>query len=98
MEKKFIEIKKFNKSVLFSNLLENDYIFKTISGEKDFYESELLDWLLVIYIDEGSFIDVGANIGNHTIFFSKIMERRCYSFEPNETAYKLLKENITIIK
>ena len=98
MEQKFIEIKKFEKNVFFSTLLESDYIFKTIVREKDFYEHELLDWLLVVSIQKGSFIDVGANIGNHTLFFSKIMERKCYSFEPNSTAYNILEENIKINK
>ena len=96
MNNEYIEITKFGKKVLFTSTLKDDYIFKTIEREKDFYEFELLDWLLVLPYDDGIFIDVGANLGNHTLFFSKIMGKECYSFEPNDKVYSALVENITL--
>lgn len=37
-------------------------------------------------------VDIGANIGNHAVFFSKIFDR-VLAFEPNPRVYELLKYN-----
>lgn len=55
-----------------------------------------MDWLLVLPFKEGIFLDVGANLGNHTLFFSKIMGKKCYSFEPNDQVYSALVQNIKL--
>lgn len=50
-----------------------------------------------INIKKGSFvIDVGANSGLHSIFFSKLVgkEGKVYSFEPDQTTFSLLKRNL----
>jgi FkbM family methyltransferase len=50
------------------------------------------------YINEDStVIDVGANIGNHTVFFSRICKaKEVYCFEPLKTAYSILEKNIEL--
>lgn len=72
----------------------NDHIQKTIYKNNEFYEKELLEdaWSRIRPRDE--IIDAGANIGNHTIFFSKIMGHKCHSFEPDINNLKTLKINI----
>ena len=64
--------------------------------EKD-YLITFINWLTAFQsnIFNGAVIDAGANIGNHSIFFSKYF-RKVYSFEPNPTTYKLLKINSKI--
>src|SRR5690606_21717953 len=42
------------------------------------------------------YVDVGANIGNHTLFFAKVMGQRVYSFEPFPENLRLLKKNIAL--
>ena len=37
-------------------------------------------------------LDIGANIGNHSIFFSELFER-VYSFEPNPLTFEILNIN-----
>lgn len=59
------------------------YELKELNSLKDSYADFLLDKCV---------IDVGANIGNHTVFFSKIA-KMVYSFEPNETIFELLQIN-----
>ena len=56
--------------------------------EKD-YLLTLINWLKEIQIDifNGVAIDVGANIGNHSVFFSKFF-KKVYSFEPNPKTFK----------
>ena len=61
--------------------------------EKD-YLLTLIYWLKEIQNDifNGVAIDVGANIGNHSVFFSKFF-KKVYSFEPNPKTFKLLEIN-----
>lgn len=45
----------------------------------------------------GTVLDVGANIGNHSVFFSKYFHK-VISFEPNPSTYHLLSYNATLGK
>jgi FkbM family methyltransferase len=61
------------------------------------YESEILIPLFRILSRKFDFskstaIDIGANIGNHSVFFSKIFNK-VICFEPNPITYKLLTVN-----
>jgi FkbM family methyltransferase len=41
-------------------------------------------------------LDIGANIGNHTIFYAKFTwAKRVYAFEPNPKARTFLEENVS---
>ena len=63
-----------------------------------FYETQRNGMLNYIYANEpkgGKFIDIGASIGNHSIFFHKIMEASVViSFEPHPDSFDHLRENI----
>ena len=61
------------------------------------YEKQQLLLLreIVRNIDEPVFIDVGANIGQHSLFMSRFCSQ-VHSFEPYEPVRKLLEEKITI--
>lgn len=62
--------------------------------ESGFYEKELLLAMqLLAKGKEGIAIDVGANIGNHTIFFSKIFPQ-VIAFEPAPRNCWILKANL----
>ena len=62
------------------------------------YERDILDALSrfltqYLHIDtETAVLDVGANIGNHSVFFSEIFSK-VYAFEPNPQAFYLLQYN-----
>jgi FkbM family methyltransferase len=47
-------------------------------------------------IFSGAVLDVGANIGNHTVYFSSMFSK-VYSFEPNPDAFQLLQFNTRTI-
>lgn len=74
-----------------------DFIQKHIVDNNNFFEEELL-LDLNQYIPEKSVIfDIGANIGNHTLYWSiKTHAEKVYSFEPVESTYKILEKNIML--
>lgn len=77
---------------------ENEHIQKHwLSGM--FYETQRNGLLNVIYArhkDAKLIVDIGASIGNHTIFFSKIMGAEVVAFEPYRPSYDHLEENILL--
>ena len=95
--------KKILKTLYFKYLYEsdeiqiicyNDYIGKHILFD-NFYEKEDLILIKNSFsnkIKNSSFIDIGSNVGNHTIFFKNNF-KNIYSFEPQRTTYKILKLN-----
>lgn len=65
-------------------------------SEGQFYEQKMLAHIASI-AQGGTFIDVGANAGNHTLFFAKICgANRVHSFEPNKVSRADLQKIIAI--
>ena len=82
---KFTELYKFNPAIFFNDTLSNEIMINGV------YEEEELN-LISNIIDKEIFIDVGANIGNHTLYFRNSF-KKIYSFEPHPKTYKLLQFN-----
>jgi len=61
-----------------------DLLFKFLTPLKDIFSS-------------GMALDIGANIGNHSVYFDKIFSRVC-AFEPNPSTYQLLAFNASYSK
>lgn len=60
-----------------------------------FYEQRLLEYIQSLNL-EGSYIDVGANIGNHTVFFGLFTRaKKIHAIEANPRVVPYLKSNIT---
>ena len=59
-----------------------------------FYENECLEFIRSSITQPGIFLDIGANIGNHTLFFSRIARRRVMAFEAIPENFEVLKKNI----
>lgn len=64
-----------------------------------FFEEPVLDCLakeLFPAMPEGAIaVDIGANVGNHSVYFSKYFDQ-VHSFEPNQRTYYLLQANAMI--
>jgi FkbM family methyltransferase len=90
---------KYNSSNIYFFLPNpEDYIQRAIMFNKNYYELQMLEFIqnttkkknLVI-------VDAGANIGNHTIFFSKFLDaKRVYAFEPQKYVFEILSKNIKL--
>jgi len=75
----------------------HDLVQRTILETSTFFEQELLSKMRKYINSESVVVDVGANIGNHTIFFSKICgARKVYSFEPLKTVFTMFEKNLEL--
>ncbi len=70
-----------------------DHVFKVISEAHAFYEASMLKELSRYLKPDNTVVDVGANIGNHAIFFAGVSEANVIAFEPNPRSYSLLLKN-----
>jgi len=62
-----------------------------------FYELEELEYLRTLIPPRAVVADVGANVGNHAIYFSQICRAaRVTAFEVNESAIALLRRNVRL--
>ncbi|MBN4073871.1 hypothetical protein JYU18_01280, partial [bacterium AH-315-E07] len=73
-----------------------DHIFKTICATRNYYELSMLEYIATLNI-KGNMIDVGANIGNHSIFLSLLDGvKNVFCYEPSKQIYDVLKKNIQL--
>lgn len=84
------------RSVTFRFPDPTEYIAKKIIDSKVFYELDVLEEISSLGLGNGLFVDVGANIGNHSLFFSIILDREVVAFEPAEEAFSQLVQNIRL--
>ena len=74
---------------------ETDYVIQTIIQKNNFYEIETLSKWFPYFKDAEYIFDVGANLGNHSVYFAKKNRNsHVFSFEPFPDNYELLKKNI----
>jgi FkbM family methyltransferase len=72
-----------------------EYLFEQIRKTENFYERDLLDLLHSLSLSPGSIVDVGANLGNHTVFFATAFPKHdVVAVEPFESNVELLRENV----
>jgi len=62
---------------------ESDYIQKIIRNSCEPYELEMLMALSLGLRNNDLVLDIGANIGNHTLFFANVCGCKVKAFEPN---------------
>lgn len=62
-----------------------------------FYEIKELAALRAIFPQGGVFVDIGANVGNHSLFAALFLKAaKVIPFEPNPLAYDLLIQNVLV--
>lgn len=73
-----------------------DHIQKCIRRDRAFYEGQMLEHIRARLSPGTLALDVGANIGNHTVFLAKVCELNVISLEPGEHCFKILTRNIEL--
>jgi len=73
-----------------------DYIPSKIKADQNYYEAEFLCALNQLISQEGAIVDIGANIGNHTVYFAKSTKRKIIAFEPEPLNHLCLLANIAL--
>lgn len=85
-----------NKRITMEGYHADDSIFDQIVTEQTFYEETLLEKARSLNL-EGVYVDIGANIGNHSIFFNRFCNStKVYSFEIDESIFAILKKNMEL--
>lgn len=74
-----------------------DHIQRIIRTSKTFYEHDMLRDIQNRLPIGSTILDIGANIGNHTVFFAKICRaKRVYAFEPQRHVFETLVRNVKL--
>jgi FkbM family methyltransferase len=73
-----------------------DLIQKKILQRNGFYEPTLLEAIRARVHRGELCVDVGAHLGNHTVFFAKICGMRVLAFEPQPDIYEILRRNVEL--
>lgn len=89
------------KIVTFGNVkiegYESDYVFQRIQKTQNYYEIENLTKWQEYFAESNMILDIGANLGNHTVFFSQNTKaERIISFEPFGPNFERLKRNVEL--
>lgn len=90
---------KMLESVLFDNVkvtgIAGEYVFESIKKRQNYYEMDLLEKWTTYISSARCILDIGANLGNHTIYWGKHTHaEKIYSFEPYGVNFELLNNNV----
>ena len=93
-------------SIVFTNIFGRDVRFfiknpydvvQSHHARGEFYEPEELSIISDFFPRGGVFVDIGANVANHTIYACKFFNpKQVVIFEPNPDAISLLRVNISL--
>ena len=74
-----------------------DFIQSRIVDNGKFYEYDILKQLKPYLKKNAVILDIGANIGNHSIYWAvRANAKRIYSFEPVKETFRILKKNVEL--
>ncbi|MGV1756327.1 class I SAM-dependent methyltransferase [Rhizobium sp. A22-96] len=90
------EVNSYRTSVRFHLPNPNDHIQRIILQNNAFYERAMLEDVGSSLPEDALAVDVGAYIGNHTLFFSSVLGVRTIAFEPNPLAFVALQTNVEL--
>ncbi|MDA0323744.1 MAG: FkbM family methyltransferase [Verrucomicrobia bacterium] len=86
------------KAFEFHGVSSGDSIQSAIGRNRTFYEVDLLEYLFSLraYLGRANSVavDVGANIGNHAVFFRTFLTDHVICVEPNPSVLPVLEQNL----
>ena len=82
---------------LFLPNADDDFVQKCMCQNKTFWEIRQLNIAKKFFPKNGFFIDVGAYVGNHSVYAAKFFgAKKIFAFEPQRAIIPILKENISL--
>lgn len=94
--KLYNEVKKHQIGEFEIHLRQNEHITSSITHFNNFWEWDHMDQFSKHLDPTGKILDIGANIGNHTLMFRKYFPNvDIYAFEPLFYNYELLQKNVS---
>jgi FkbM family methyltransferase len=86
------------KAFEFHGVSSGDSIYSAMRRNRTFYELDLLEYLFSLrgYLGRANSVavDVGANIGNHAVFFRTFLTNHVICVEPNPSVLPVLEQNL----
>lgn len=91
-----VDIAHRGRAFQIDGVSDDDHIVKLMAKSGTFYEIDLLTYIEAIQdvLPPGLIVDVGANIGNHTVFLAEFVRSPVVAFEPNPDVLYLLERNL----
>jgi len=75
---------------------DNEQMAVHLQKSGTFFENETLDYIADNYPAQGAILDVGANVGNHSLYFASFLKyEQIFAFEPHPSNYELLSANLS---
>lgn len=85
----------YGEPVFFTVSARRDVIQQKFHGVGAFYEMEELEIVHRAFKPGGLFVDIGSNVGNHSIYVAKFLHpNEVVVVEPNPVAYNVLLSNL----
>lgn len=73
----------------------DEVISNEVKKNKNYFEFDFLNYIKENYSNQNEILDIGANIGNHSLFFARYLKyNKIHCFEPFDKNIFILKENI----
>ncbi|WP_417526082.1 FkbM family methyltransferase [Marinovum sp.] len=96
VELQLVHARVQERPVTFCVNMKNDPVQRN-HRRGQFYEMSELSRLSSVFPEGGVFVDIGANVGNHTLFAALFLgASRVIPFEPNPKAFELLVSNVLV--
>lgn len=72
-----------------------DHILEQVRHKSQFYELDLLEAIdQALPLNARCIVDVGANVGNHSLYFAAVMQAQVVAVEPGAEALAFLRTNL----
>ena len=71
-----------------------DKIAYVIRTQKTFWEVDQLEYVAMVGPVGGIYLDVGSNIGNHSVFFARFCAEHVVAVEPHPRLHPILRRNL----
>ncbi|CUH74963.1 methyltransferase, FkbM family [Tritonibacter multivorans] len=96
LAKNVTRVSAFQQDVSFYLPNPSDLVQKTIRTTKKFFEQDILAEVGVLLPDDAMVVDIGAGIGNSSLFFAKVTGAKVLAFEPAQDAREVLETSIAL--